>query len=143
MMTTLSNTRHERFAQELAKGKSQEQAYIEAGYKPDRGAASRLSANVNIQSRVANLQERGAIKAEIAIGDILAELEEARTLAKAEGQSAAMVAATMGKAKLLGLGAPNRNQFSGLSNLPLTVTYVVPAKAVDVAYFGYDTGDET
>jgi phage terminase small subunit len=33
-MSALDNPKHERFAQELAKGKSQVEAYAEAGYKP-------------------------------------------------------------------------------------------------------------
>lgn len=57
-MAALSNARRELFAQGLTKGLTAYQAYIEAGYKADRGAASRLSANVSIQARVAELQKR-------------------------------------------------------------------------------------
>ena len=73
-MAVLPNPRHERFAQEIAKGKSAEAAYAAAGYKRDRGAASRLSAKVNIQARVAELLERGAAKAEVTVEKIVAEL---------------------------------------------------------------------
>jgi phage terminase small subunit len=59
-MSILQNPRHERFAQELAAGKSQADAYETAGYKGDRTAASRLSTNVNVQDRVAELQGRAA-----------------------------------------------------------------------------------
>lgn len=59
-MAILPNARHERFAQALAAGKSADEAYREAGYKPSRSAASRLSANVNIQARVAELLSRVA-----------------------------------------------------------------------------------
>lgn len=59
-MPILSNHRWERFAQELAKGKSATEAYSEAGYKGDRTAASRLSSNVNVQQRVAELTARAA-----------------------------------------------------------------------------------
>jgi adenosyl cobinamide kinase/adenosyl cobinamide phosphate guanylyltransferase len=55
MPDPLKNVRHERFAQELAKGKSQLEAYVAAGYKPDRGAATRLSANVSVRDRVLEL----------------------------------------------------------------------------------------
>ena len=41
----LKNPKHERFAQELAKGKSATEAYRLAGYKPDDGHASRLAGN--------------------------------------------------------------------------------------------------
>jgi len=59
-MPVLSNPKHEKYAQELAKGKSQADAYEAAGYKGDRTAASRLATNVNIQARVAELQEKVA-----------------------------------------------------------------------------------
>lgn len=55
-MPVLSNPRHERFAQELAKGETADAAYQTAGYSPDRGHASRLAANGSIVARVAELQ---------------------------------------------------------------------------------------
>lgn len=104
-MPALENARHERFAQELAKGKTQDQAYVDAGYKHDYGAASRLSRNIKIQERIKELQERAAIRVEWDIKDAIQELEEARIAAgSAETvQASAMVSATMSKAKLLGL----------------------------------------
>lgn len=39
----------------------------------------------------------------ITVDDLLAELDEARAIGKESGKAAPMVAATMGKAKLLGL----------------------------------------
>jgi hypothetical protein len=59
-MPILKNTRHEKFAQELAKGKSATKAYRAAGFKGDRTAASRMSTNVNISKRVAELQGKAA-----------------------------------------------------------------------------------
>lgn len=59
-MPILTNSRHERFAQELASGKTEDEAYRIAGYKPDRGNASRLTANDSVQARVAELQGRVA-----------------------------------------------------------------------------------
>ncbi len=58
----LKNTRHERFAQELAKGSTIIGAYEAAGYKPDPGAASRLSRNANVQARCEELKARIAEK---------------------------------------------------------------------------------
>jgi len=55
LMPVLSNPRHERFAQELAAGKTGTAAYVAAGYKESPGAASRLSKDVNIRERVAEL----------------------------------------------------------------------------------------
>ncbi len=63
-MPVLENPKHEAFAQGLAKGLSASDAYVGAGYKESRSAASRLSANVNIAARVAELVSKGAEKAE-------------------------------------------------------------------------------
>jgi phage terminase small subunit len=57
-MPILKNRRHETFAQQLAQGATAEAAYQAAGYKPDRGNASRLTANDSIRARVAELQEK-------------------------------------------------------------------------------------
>lgn len=104
-MAKLENHKHELFAQALAKGMPACQAYVEAGYKANDGNASTLKGNQKVIARVAELQERGAIRAEITVADIIRELEEARTaaLAAETPQSSAAVTASMGKAKLLGL----------------------------------------
>ena len=59
-MGILSNARHERFAQALAAGKTQSEAYVEAGYTPSEPNASRLTSNDKVQARVAELQGRAA-----------------------------------------------------------------------------------
>lgn len=104
-MPALPNPKHERFAQGLAKGKSQAEAYSEAGYAGDFTAASRLSRNVKVKARLSELQERGAVRVELTLADIIDELDEARraALAATTPQTGSAVAATMGKAKLLGL----------------------------------------
>lgn len=79
-MPALKNPRHERFAQELAKGQTQEEAYAEAGYSDNKSAASRLGNDVNICERVASIQERGAVRAEITIGELTADLLRYRDL---------------------------------------------------------------
>lgn len=73
-MPVLKNARHEAFAQALAKGQAAADAYVTAGYKESRSAASRLSTNVNIQARVAELVNKGAERAEIDIARVLKEL---------------------------------------------------------------------
>lgn len=60
----------ERFCQLIAQGKNQTDAYMEAGYKAKdaivaKAAASRLFANVNIVTRVQELRQTAAAKAEI------------------------------------------------------------------------------
>jgi len=64
-VTALSNPKHERFAQELAKGKSAEESYALAGFSPNRGNASVLKHKQNILDRVSEiLDERESIHAQ-------------------------------------------------------------------------------
>ncbi len=101
--SALPNARHERFAQGLAKGLSGDEAYNAAGYKPNQNNASRLKAKESIRSRVAFLQGAAAERNAVTVDDIVRQLDEARDLARERGNAAAMVSATMGKAKVLGL----------------------------------------
>lgn len=105
-MPVLENPKHERFAQELAKGKTQAEAYKEAGYIGDETAACRLSRNVKVTSRVAEIQERAAIRAEITVASITERLmrlaDKGEALSEAAGLSVARAAA-MDAAKLNGL----------------------------------------
>lgn len=107
-MPPLKNTRHEAFAQALAKGMSQEDAYADAGFKPHRQNASRLITNDDVRRRVTELQAKTVKKVEITVDSLAAELEEARAIALTEKQTSAAVSATMGKAKLFGLGSETR-----------------------------------
>lgn len=75
-MPVLRNPRHEAFAQGLAKGLSASDAYVAAGYSESRSAASRLSANVNIEARVAELVNKGADRAEVTIARVLDEMRK-------------------------------------------------------------------
>ena len=104
-MPALTNPRHERFAQELAKGKTADAAYVGAGYKANRHNAAALARQEHISTRVAEITERGAVRAEITVASILEELEQARVaaLGAETPQSSAAVSASMSKAKLLGL----------------------------------------
>lgn len=73
-MPALKNPRHERFAQEVAKGKSADEAYVAAGYRPARQNAHRLMTKDDVMMRVAEIQERGAVRAEITVEKVLREL---------------------------------------------------------------------
>jgi phage terminase small subunit len=84
-MPALENARHERFAQELAKGKSQADAYCAAGYKPSRSAAARLAADVNICARLAEITERAAVRAEISVASLTARLMRLIEVSEATG----------------------------------------------------------
>lgn len=61
--------------------------------------------NVNVAARIKQLQDEAAARNRVTVDDLLRELEEARIIAMAAEtpQSSAAVAATMGKAKLLGM----------------------------------------
>jgi phage terminase small subunit len=93
-MPTLRNPRHERFAQGLATSKTADAAYGLAGYRGNRSNAARLSANQDIQKRVAEIQSLGAERAAVTVETLIAEAEAARSKAMGEkGGAAAAVAA--------------------------------------------------
>ena len=66
-----------------------------------------LFQNGNVTARIDELRKEAVKRNEITVDDLIAELEEARqaALCADDPKAAAAVAATMGKAKLLGLGA--------------------------------------
>lgn len=119
-MPVLPNPRHESFAQALAKGKTADEAYALAGYKPNRGNATRLKANESVVARVSELQQKVAKKVEVTVESLAIELEEARSLALVEKQTSAAVQATMGKAKLFGLGVENRRLSGSVQVVTIT-----------------------
>lgn len=80
-------------------------AYDADGMKPAtvNKRAGELFANGAITGRITEL--RGVVQAVhgVTVASLITELEEARQVAKGREQGAAMVSATMGKAKLAGL----------------------------------------
>jgi len=102
-MPVLSNPCHELFAQALAKGKTQAEAYVAAGYKPSEPNASRLTRNDKVLARLAELQEKGAERSLVTADSIAIKLDAAYDLAMTNGQAAAAVSASMAIAKLYGL----------------------------------------
>lgn len=104
----LKNERHERMAQEMAKGTDQTEAHRRAGYAGTRPAASMIASRPDVQARVAELLQRAATKAEVTVADIARQLDEDREEAKKLGQAGAMVSASLGKAKVLGLVVEKR-----------------------------------
>jgi hypothetical protein len=102
-MPELPNTKHEAFCQARFKGLSQLEAYKVAGYKPDDGAASRLSKEKPIIARIAELQRKMAARAEVTVEMICDHLDEAIKIARKAKSSGQMTAAAVAKAKLYGL----------------------------------------
>lgn len=105
-MPSLENPRWERFAQELAKGKTADEAYVIAGYSENRGNCIRLKANESVLRRLTELQERAATRAEISIASVTESLlriaEKAEQLGEAAGLNVAKTA-WMDAAKVNGL----------------------------------------
>ena len=86
---------------------SYRRAYNAERMKPETIAneASKLLQNHDITMRIGQLRSDAAQRHQLTVDDLLSELEEARQVAMGGGDKptpAAMVAATMGKAKLLG-----------------------------------------
>lgn len=73
-MPELENARHELFAQALASGKTIDDAYAAAGFKPNRGNAARMNANESISKRVREILSKGAQRAEVTVERVLREL---------------------------------------------------------------------
>ena len=59
-MLALSNARHERFAQGLAEGKTQAQAYVDAGFSP-KNARANASALLQKNPRILERREAGVL----------------------------------------------------------------------------------
>lgn len=81
-MPVLSNPRHERFAQEMAKsphtGLNAGECYIKAGYDATedmaRRAGSRLANKEHVAARIAEIIGRAAERAEVTIASVMTEL---------------------------------------------------------------------
>ena len=103
-------------------------AYSAEKMKPASVAvnASKLLAGAKVALRVQELQAKAVERHEITVDDLIRELEEARTAAsnQEKPQAAAMVAATLGKAKLLGM-LTDKTEVTGKDGGPVeTVTRV-------------------
>jgi len=96
------------------------QAAIRAGYskRTARQQAVELLASGEVQQAIKVAETAAQQRNAITVDDLLSELEDARQLAKLEGQASAMVSATMAKAKMLGFDKPQLSQTSNaLSDL--------------------------
>jgi hypothetical protein len=126
-MAALKNARHERFAQEIAKGQSASDAYVSAGYGESRSAASRLSTNVNIAARVAEILNKAATKTELTVASITERLLAIAAKGETSGGAPLLSvarAALMDAAKLNGLVI---DKAEGVFTGAMTVTYVTSA----------------
>lgn len=110
------------FVSEYLKDHNAKQAAIRAGYsaRTAEQQGCRLLRNAQVVKAVGKSQQRVAKKAEITVGSLAAEFEEARALAKKQGQASAMVAATTGKGKLSGLLVERHKHSGAIGTYDLT-----------------------
>ena len=102
-MPVLKNTKHEKFAQELAKGNTADKAYVLAGYPKHRGNAATLRAKQSILDRVIELQSVVAERTELTIEGLIEKFDRVHKLSLAMGQLSAANGALTAMAKLAGL----------------------------------------
>ena len=118
--------KQERFVQAYIETGNASEAYRRAydaeGMKPEtvNSRAKELLKNGPITARIELLQAKAEKRHSVTVDDILRELEEARTMAATQErpQVSAMVAASMGKAKLLGLEI-TKTEITGKDGGPL------------------------
>lgn len=105
-------------AQALAKGKTADDAYGDAGFKPHRGNAARLSANESIRARVDELLTRVAEKAEWTAADRLRDLKTIFDASAKEDRRTA-IAAIAEANKMQGSYAPTKQEHTGRGGGPI------------------------
>lgn len=99
-----------RFVEEFIKCGVGTQAARLAGYSNPKTAATRLKKNPKIKLKLDSLRQKAMQRAQLSLEKLLEELEEARQVAIDKEMAAAAVSASMGKAKLLGLDKPQKEQ---------------------------------
>jgi hypothetical protein len=115
--------KHELFAQGLASGAGVGAAYVGAGYKDSPAAASRLSKNVKVRGRVAQIQAKAEVQALLTLEEHMRELERLRDLATRNGQMSAAIAAEVKRGELMGFYVQRRentNATYAISDKPMT-----------------------
>ena len=81
------------------------QAYDCSNSKPETVWVNscKLFSDANVMQRVIELQATHVLRHNVTVDSLTLELDENREVGRVEGQSAAMTAATLGKAKIHGL----------------------------------------
>ncbi|WGE88065.1 terminase small subunit [Actinobacillus equuli subsp. haemolyticus] len=91
--------------------------------------ANELMSNGKITARIDELKAEHQARHKLTVDDLLIDLDEARNIAKENGNANAMISATMAKAKLLGLDKPTLEvAVNGtLDNIPTVIELVAPS----------------
>lgn len=111
-MPKLQNDRWELFAQGIVRGNSKDQAYQDAGYKPNRHNASRLlNTNETIRARIDELQAKVQLQTETTLETVTAALWDTyQDNAGEGGNQSARVSSLATLAKMHGLETdPRKN----------------------------------
>jgi hypothetical protein len=153
-MPTLKNSRHERFAQLLASGKTAKDAYATAGYKASDSNGAWLARKEEISTRVAEIsrehwsreQAAAAVAVErtaITRQSLVEKIEAARVAAMEAGQFSAAVAAAKEIAVLLGIrierserGGPG--EFDWVEKLSVDELQLLADGKLDIASYRKD-----
>ena len=120
-MPTLENSRHELFAQELAKGSTADAAYVAAGFSANRGHATRLKANESVERRVAEILSKAANRTEITVATLTERMLKITAKCEISGEANKLNIARqtiMDLAKLNGV-IVERREISGPSGGPI------------------------
>lgn len=118
-MPALSNPKHEAFARALAKGKSADEAYVLAGYKENRGNATRLKANESVRKRVAQMVAGASKRAEWSAADRLSSLKSIHDDSVKDDKRTA-IAAIAEANKMQGSYAPTQHRHAGPGGGPIS-----------------------
>ena len=113
--------KQEKFAREVASGKTQADAYraaYSAGKMSDKTvheAASRLMADSKISTRVKEIQKPITERAQITLESHLADLKSLRNMAAKEKQIAAAISAEVARGKVCGYYVEKHEHKGGIS----------------------------
>ncbi len=119
-MGVLQNQRHEIFARAVAEGKTNTQAYEDAGFKPNDGNASTLAKHSQVKERVKELKGVAAESTKVTIRSLIDEADRIQHAAFNDQQYSAATSALTAKAKLAGLWVERGEQHSTVESIELT-----------------------
>ena len=141
-MPVLPNPRHESFAQARAAGKSADEAYAAAGFRPHRGNAHRLSTNESVKRRVREIVGRTSEKAEWSAADRLKGLKTIYD-ATVDKDPRTAISAIAEANKMAGSYPPAKHQHSGPGGGPIPTVDLTNVSDDDLdrleALFRYQT----
>ena len=130
--------KQEKFAREVASGKTQADAYraaYSAGKMADKTvieAASRLMADSNISARVEVIRKPITERAQITLESHLADLKSLRNMAAKAEQMSAAIAAEVARGKAVGLYI-DRKEHTGPGGGPIQSVSLTPGEFARIA----------